>query len=94
VCTCGQSSGETIVPRGYCYAPKYNTQVSHRISINKIEAYGERSMTLRMETADQFAHRAKITRYQIILATYLTAEERRFVERRLAEEQAALQQLG
>ena len=38
-------------------------------------------MTLRMETADQFAHRAKITRYQIILATYLTAEERRFVER-------------
>jgi hypothetical protein len=53
---------------------------------------GERSMTLR--TADQFAHRAKITRYQKILATYLTAEERRFVERRLAEEQAALQQLG
>lgn len=51
-------------------------------------------MTLRMETADQFAHRAKITRYQKILATYLTAEERRFVERRLAEEQAALQQLG
>ena len=51
-------------------------------------------MILRMETADQFAHRTKITRYQKILATYLTAEERRFVERRLAEEQAALQQLG
>jgi hypothetical protein len=54
---------------------------------------GERPMTLRMESADQFAHRANITRYQKILATYLTAEERRFVERRLAEERAALQQL-
>jgi hypothetical protein len=51
-------------------------------------------MTLRMETADQFAHRANIARYQKILATYLTAEERRFVERRLAEERAALQQLA
>jgi len=55
---------------------------------------GESSMRLRLETADQFAHRANITRYQKILATYLTAEERRFVERRLAEEQAALQQVA
>jgi hypothetical protein len=47
-----------------------------------------------METAHQFAHRANIARYQKILATYLTAEERRFVERRLAEEQAALQQFS
>jgi hypothetical protein len=45
-----------------------------------------------METAEQ-AHRANITRYQKILATYLTAEERRFVERRIGEEQAALHQL-
>ena len=45
-------------------------------------------MTLPMETAEQFAHRTNIARYQRILATYLTAEERRFVERRLAEEQA------
>ncbi len=51
-------------------------------------------MALRMETAEQFAHRANIAKYQRILATYLTAEERRFVERRLAEEQAALQQLA
>jgi hypothetical protein len=51
-------------------------------------------MTLRMETAQQFAHRANIERYRKILATYLTAEERRFVERRLAEEQQALQQLA
>jgi hypothetical protein len=51
------------------------------------------SMTLRMETAQQFAHRANIERYRKILATYLTVEERRFVERRLSEEQVALQQL-
>ena len=52
---------------------------------------GERSMALRMETVERFGHLANITKYQKILATYLTAEERRFVERRLAEEQAALQ---
>ena len=51
-------------------------------------------MTLRMESADQFAHRANVAKYQKILATYLTVEERRFVERRLAEEQAALQQFA
>ena len=51
-------------------------------------------MTLRMETTEQFVRRANIERYQKILATYLTAEERRFVERRLAEEQAALQQFA
>ena len=42
-------------------------------------------MTLRMETTEQFVHRANIARYQKNLATYLSAEERRFVERRLAE---------
>lgn len=51
-------------------------------------------MTLRMEIVDQFAHRSNIAKYQKILATYLTAEERRFVERRLEEEQVALQQLA
>ena len=51
-------------------------------------------MILRMETAAQFAHKANMARYQKILATYLTTEERRFIERRVAEEQAALQQLG
>jgi hypothetical protein len=51
-------------------------------------------MTLRMETVKQFAHRANIERYRKILATYLTAEERRFVEARLAEEHLALQQLA
>ena len=51
-------------------------------------------MMFRLETAAQFAHKANMARYQKILATYLTAEERRFIERRMAEEQAALQQLG
>jgi hypothetical protein len=51
-------------------------------------------MALRMDTPERFAHRANIARYQKILATYLTVEERRFVERRLAEEQVALQQFA
>ena len=51
-------------------------------------------MTMQMEATYEFVHRANITRYQRILGTYLTAEGRRFVELRLAEEQAALQQLA
>jgi hypothetical protein len=39
-----------------------------------------------------FAHQANIDRYQRILQTQLTAEERRFVETFLAEQQAALKQ--
>jgi hypothetical protein len=42
----------------------------------------------------RFAHRANIDRYRRILETQLTAEERRFLERRLAEEQAALKELA
>ena len=41
-----------------------------------------------------FAHRTNIERYRRILETYLTADERRFVERRLNEEQAALEALA
>jgi hypothetical protein len=37
-----------------------------------------------------FAHKLNIERYQRILLTNLTAQERSFVERRLAEERAAL----
>jgi hypothetical protein len=51
-------------------------------------------MTLRMETTEQFVCRANIEKYRKILATYLTAEERRFVEHRLAEEQSFLQQVA
>jgi hypothetical protein len=39
-----------------------------------------------------WVHRANIERYRKILTSYLTDEERRFVERRLAEEQMALVQ--
>lgn len=38
-------------------------------------------------------HRANVLKYRKILATYLTPHEREFVERRLAEERAALAQL-
>ncbi len=39
-----------------------------------------------------FAHRTNIERYRKILQTHLTAQERSFVERRLAEERAALEE--
>ena len=41
-----------------------------------------------------FAHKANVERYRKILQTHLTAEERVFVERRLSEEQRALEQLA
>ncbi len=40
-----------------------------------------------------FVHRSNIAKYGRMLTTYLTELERRFIERRLAEEQAALQHL-
>lgn len=40
-----------------------------------------------------FAHKAKIERYRQILEIFLFAEERRFVERRSAGEEAALEQI-
>jgi hypothetical protein len=42
----------------------------------------------------RFALRTNIARYQKILTTYLTIEERRFVERRLEEDKVALQELA
>jgi hypothetical protein len=42
----------------------------------------------------RFAAKANIFRYQKLLAAYLTEEERRFVERRLEEEKAALQRIA
>jgi len=52
------------------------------------------AMSPEAENEFVFALRANIERYQRILETYLTTEERRFVERRLAEEKAALQELA
>ena len=51
-------------------------------------------MTSDLKTKRQFAHRANIDRYKKILETYLTSEERYFVERRLTEEHASLEQLA
>lgn len=51
-------------------------------------------MMSQSETTQQFVHRENIARYKKILGTHLTAEERRFVERRVLEEQTSLQQLA
>jgi hypothetical protein len=37
-----------------------------------------------------FAHKANINRYRSLLKTYLTDNERKFVERRIGEEEKAL----
>jgi hypothetical protein len=47
-----------------------------------------------IQNAFVFAHQANIERYRKILETYLTTDERHFVESRLAEEQAALKRLA
>ena len=46
------------------------------------------------DATQSFAHQKNIERYRKLLRTYLTDNERLFVQRRLAEEQAALRQLG
>lgn len=43
-----------------------------------------------IEASFLFAHRTNIERYKKLLATYLTDDERAFVQRRLEEEKAAL----
>ena len=50
-------------------------------------------MTSSTGATQEFVHRANIVKYQRILGTYLTDYERRFVEHRLSEEQAALRQI-
>jgi hypothetical protein len=40
------------------------------------------------------AHQKNIERYQGLLDAYLTERDRRFVERRVAEEQAALRRIS
>ena len=46
------------------------------------------------EASVLFAHRVNIERYEKILQTCLTEYQRAFVQRRLAEERAALRHLG
>lgn len=47
-------------------------------------------MTADIDKAIQAVHQANIGRYRRLLATHLTDHERQFLERRLAEEQEAL----
>ncbi|MEJ2375563.1 MAG: hypothetical protein P8Y71_09125 [Pseudolabrys sp.] len=51
-------------------------------------------MTSELSEALRSAHRANIDRYCRLLQTHLTDHEREFVERRIAEEQEALQRLA
>lgn len=51
-------------------------------------------MMLQGGTLHNFVHRENIARYRRILGTYLAAEERRFIERRLREEQTELEQVA
>jgi hypothetical protein len=51
-------------------------------------------MTFFGEMTQQYAHRQNIARYRSLLDTNLTAAERRFIERRVAEERAALRRLS
>lgn len=46
-----------------------------------------------LDDALRWAHHANIERYRRLLATGLTANEREFIERRIAEEQEALLQI-
>ena len=48
-------------------------------------------MSSRLDDA-RWNHEARVLRYRKLLETYLTATERRFVERRLVEEQQACSQ--
>jgi len=41
-----------------------------------------------------FAHRTNIDRYRRLLKTYLTVNEREFIERRLGEEEKALLEIA
>jgi hypothetical protein len=47
-------------------------------------------MTSDMQKVLEFAHRANIDRYRRLLKTYLTVNERQFIERRLGDEEKAL----
>lgn len=52
------------------------------------------SVMSELQNALVFAHRANITRYQKLLQTYLTENERQFITRRLAEEEMALVEIA
>lgn len=51
-------------------------------------------MTAHIDRAIQAVHRINIARYRKLLGTPLTDHERRFIERRLAEEQSVLRDVS
>ncbi len=51
-------------------------------------------MTAALRSTLRWVHQANIERYGRILRTNLTDDERRFVQRRLAEEREALKQMA
>lgn len=51
-------------------------------------------MTSEMRRALMLAHRTNIDRYRRLLKTYLTGNERQFIERRLNEEEEALMDIA
>ena len=51
-------------------------------------------MTSDLAKTKQWAHQANIDRYRKLLKTYLTDNERDFVERRLDEEKKALREVS
>jgi hypothetical protein len=64
------------------------------VAATRLRARSRRDLPMGSDVAvRKFAHQANIDRYRRILNTFLTLQERSFVEVRLAEERAALQQL-
>jgi hypothetical protein len=51
-------------------------------------------MTSNLQNSLIYAHRANIDRYRMLLKTYLTGNERQFIERRLGEEEKALMEIA
>jgi hypothetical protein len=54
----------------------------------------DRRAASELDTAMMSAHRKNIARYEGLLESALSADERRYVERRVAEERAALRRIS
>ena len=68
-------------------------EVAHRPRRSAPEGAGAPTLSSEFDTAMMSAHRKNIARYQRLLMSELTVDERRYVERRVAEEQAALRRI-
>jgi hypothetical protein len=65
----------------------------HSANTNQTRLWVE-TMSSELRNALLFAHRTNIDRYRRLLTTYVTVNEREFVERRVSEEEEALQNLA